>query len=68
MVAKPVTGHSVFSRALLAPGDVGIGTHTRRGAVTRRAQWRQSLWNTRSRTVGEVTRRSRSNPPKSRAE
>ena len=24
MVAKPVTGHSVFSRALLAPGDVGI--------------------------------------------
>ena len=31
MVAKPVTGHSVFSRALLAPGDVGIGTHSARG-------------------------------------
>ena len=26
MVAKPVTDHSVLSRALLAPGDVGIGT------------------------------------------
>ena len=31
MVAKPVTDHSVFSRALLAPGDVGIGTHSARG-------------------------------------
>ena len=31
MVAKPVTGHSVFSRALLAPGDVSIGTHSARG-------------------------------------
>ena len=31
MVAKPVTGHSVFSRALLAPGNVGIGTHSARG-------------------------------------
>ena len=30
-LAKPVTGHSVFSRALLAPGDVGIGTHSARG-------------------------------------
>ena len=31
MVAKSVTGHSVFSRALLAPGDVGTGTHSARG-------------------------------------
>ena len=37
MVAKSVTGHSVFSRALLAPGDVGTGTHSARGRHSTRA-------------------------------
>ena len=31
MVTKSVTGHSVFSRALLVPGDVGIAPHSARG-------------------------------------
>ena len=52
MVAKPVTGRLVFACVFLTP-IVPSRAHTRRGAGTPSARWRQSLWNTHCRAVGE---------------